>query len=295
MQDLCEIAGVSPVPLRGQAKESPDRKLPQSALLLTETGSNFSTELPVGWIRVLCEPAIRDASADLEAPDMVLPEDAEDLMRLVRDWADDETTSGSSILLGSWHGGSGVTTSAFALAETLGGVVLDASATPSFPFLNGLELLFWEDIDALDMPPGAAAIAALPRVSGVPTLTSASPGPLRPRPEQVVAVATASPRVSVIDCGGDVRGMARLWDELAQAGQEVRPVLLGRATDRYVEPAVRAFTALDADSLNARLSVLTVGRVSSLFSVAEQRFHLQRRRAPNPKSLRGWRRIAEGI
>lgn len=295
MRDLCEIAGANPVSLQREAKEFPDRELPQSALLLTESGSASPVEFPIGWTKVLCGSTLMGVSAHSDVPDVALPEGAEDLVKLIQNWTVEEARSERSILIGSWHGGSGVTTSSFVLAEALNGVVLDASGTVSFPFPNGLDFLFWEDIDPLDMAPGASVIAAFPRVNEIPTLTSASPAPLRPRPDQVVSVVSDSPRVCVIDCGSDIGAMVQLWDELAQAGQEVCPVLLGRATDRYVEAAVRAFGALDADSLDVSLNVLTLGRTSSLFSMAQQRFRLRCSRAPNPRSLRGWRRVAERI
>lgn len=295
VDELCELAGVRPQPIPSDSNSLADLDPSRNALLLTELDAPLSSDAPPGWSRVLCRSASAIDRQTSGLGELVLPADAGELIGLLRDWNTGETSSGSAVLVGSWHGGGGVTACSFALAESLSGVVLDASAKVSFPLSKNSGSLTWEDLDSSDMPPGSAIVSALPRIGVVPVLTSGSPASLRPSSELVIAVASRSPRMTVVDCGDDVRNLARLWDDFVDAGLSVRPLLVGRAKETHIEAAVRAFTALSADSLTIPLDVLTIGRASSVFTLVEERFRLRSRRAPKTSALRGWRRIAKDI
>lgn len=287
VRDFAILAGVPP---SGITLSGPGGA-PNASLLLAQAGTSCSQMSPS---QRLLRVGDRRAGPAVDA-DILLPDDGATLIALVRDHIERPRNAPCGVVLvGSWHGGGGATTSAFAVADALGGSVLDASPSLSFPATDGSGI-DWDRVDPHDLPSGGALLAGLPRVQGVPVLTALAGVAPSPRDLRVAATAQVLPCPVAVDCGTNLPGLASLWDQLLESGQAVTVLLVGRATDRQAVACARALSLLSCGSGGPPLTALRLGRESRLFRIAQDQFPVEWRSAPWPGGRRGWKRLVANL
>ncbi len=265
---------------------------PTASLVVVQAGqdsppfSSLQSRLRVGDKRM---------GVGLQDADVLLPDDGANLIALIRDHlARPGNSAYQTVLVGSWHGGGGATTSAFAVAGALGGAVLDASPSLSFPALES-SAIGWDELNPDDLPSGGALLDALPRARGVPVLSSTAGAVPRPKDRRVVASVEVLPCPAAVDCGTDLMGLASLWDQLLESGQAVTALLCGRATDRQATACARALSLLSCGAGGPPLTALRVGRESRLFRIAQDEFPVRWRHSPSPRARRRWKRLVANL
>lgn len=285
VHDLATLAGANATALasNGQANLASDILLLAQAGLRLPAGCRPKRLVRVGDTRIPGSP---------EAADVWLPGDGAELIAVVRDHIERSHESlPRTILVGSWHGGGGSSSTALAVAGALDGAVLDASASPSFPADQEQDGLDWDQVEVADMPSGGALASALPNARGVPVLTARLGSSPRPDDQRVAAAVEVLPCPAVIDCGTDLAGMAALWDRLLQSGQNTQALLVGRATDSHARACARALALLSPEEGGPSLTALSIGRESGLFRIAQDRFPVSWKRAPATRGKRRWKKV----
>lgn len=295
--DLCQLAGVPAK--NGFEHATPKRHT--AHLVLTEASvasfGAFQTA-PRVVVGLASETSSQKSSVDL-----VLPGNEPQLLRLLSEWASGEpgamvdSSVGSEpfkrgiqvVLVGAWHGGGGATATAFALADSLTGVVLDAAGNGGGP-TPGEGAPVWEDLRAEDLPAGPALVAALPRFGKVPYVSSLAAPTVRADRAIVQQLSRSLPRPVVVDCGSDLHSLAQARDNLV--GTRLVTVLVGMTKYQHVARLGKHLASFKERGTFQGAHLLQVGGTSSLVGELADRFGCRHHRAPALQRQRNWRDLA---
>ncbi len=263
-------------------------KLPPESLVVTDQGELPETFGGFAKLRVGLEPSGVGQGGGV---DIWLPGEERDLMVALDGWrgADREACT---YLVAWWWPVKDPHVLARDLGRALDATLVDASGARS-PWQPPKSAITWEAFLQGDLGAPSTLAHSLPRWDGTPTLSSNGAQPTRATDKVLPHLVSALPGDLVVDCGGDVDGLAQLGSSLMASGHPVRALLVGDASAQAARVLARNMAALGGSPPLQGAHVLVQGKPGPLLWSAASSYPVRVSRVP--KTRRAWKRLAREV
>ncbi len=295
LADLSRLANLRPILIEPAGAKERRRGVEAGDVLLV--GPDLPVSSVLGGLRKITVGGRYQLGSDDSPVDITIPGDEVALLHLLSGPLEGSASergsadSGRVLLVGAWNGGGGATTTAQRLARASKAVLIDAAGNRGGSIALE-DAAAWDDLVVSDLPSPWRLVASLPRIDGIPTLTTRLRRPLQPNDLEVGAVVTALSRAAVVDCGVHLDALFDLQEELEAQGKLVTVLLTGSGCEKGAA-ALGRWCAQHKSQDAPQLLLST--RAHAMFHAVAERYGLRWSRAPRPSSGRGWQRTKERV